>query len=103
MTKKQTLKFTIRQDGYVTEEVMGTVSNECVKLTEQIENKLGSLEKRVFKPDHYLAQPVDNFWASQDVEVQNNQPVPEWRKDYDIAVKTALDEQDKKLRNRLEN
>jgi hypothetical protein len=53
MPEKQTLKFTIRQDGYVTEEVIGATSNECVKLTEQIDNKLGDLDTRQFKPEFY--------------------------------------------------
>ena len=53
MTKKQTLKFTIRQDGHVTEEVIGAASAECLELTEQIDNKLGVLETRQFKPEFY--------------------------------------------------
>ena len=50
MTKQQTLKFTIRQDGHVTEEVIGAASAECVELTRQIDIKLGELETRQFKP-----------------------------------------------------
>jgi len=50
MPKQQTLKFTIRQDGHVTEEVIGAASAECLELTEQIDNKLGVLETRQFKP-----------------------------------------------------
>ena len=53
MPQKQTLKFTIRQDGYVTEEVTGTTSHECVELTKEIDNKLGDLETRQFKPEFY--------------------------------------------------
>ena len=53
MTRQQTLKFTIRQDGRVTEEVMGATSNECVELTRQIDNKLGELETRQFKQEFY--------------------------------------------------
>ena len=53
MTTQQTLKFTIRQDGRVTEEVMGATSNECVELTREIDNKLGELETRQFKPEFY--------------------------------------------------
>jgi len=50
---QQTLKFTIRQDGYVTEEVTGTTSHECIELTKEIDNKLGELETRQFKPEFY--------------------------------------------------
>ena len=50
---QQTLKFIIRQDGYVTEEVTGTTSHECIELTKEIDNKLGELETRQFKPEFY--------------------------------------------------
>ena len=36
MPRQQTLKFTIRQDGQVTEEVTGTTSHECVEITRAI-------------------------------------------------------------------
>ena len=51
--EKQTLKFTIRQDGHVTEEATGFTSQQCVELTKQIEEKLGTLETRQFKPEFY--------------------------------------------------
>ena len=97
MSRQQTLKFTIRQDGYVTEEVMGVIGNQCQELTKSIEEKLGEVSYVETKPEYYLAQPIDNFWANQDLEVQNNEPVPAW--------KTALHEQAEQLRkkNRLEN
>ena len=60
---QQTLKFIIRQDGHVTEEVMGTASHECVELTREIDNKLGELETRQFKPEFY----------SNNVSLQRNQ------------------------------
>ena len=53
MPQHQTLKFTIRQDGYVTEEASGFTSHECVELTRSIEEKLGTLETRQFKPEFY--------------------------------------------------
>ena len=53
MPNQQTLKFTIRQDGYVTEEATGFTSHQCVELTESIEKKLGVLETRQFKPEFY--------------------------------------------------
>ena len=37
MMKKQTIKFTIGQDGTVTEEVIGTEGTQCINLTEHIE------------------------------------------------------------------
>ena len=53
MPKQQKLKFTIRQDGHVTEEATGFTSNQCVELTKEIEEKLGTLETRQFKPEFY--------------------------------------------------
>ena len=68
MPKQRTLKFTIRQDGYVTEEVIGAASNECLNLTESIEKKLGELETRQFKPEFY--QPAI---VNEHVTLQRNQ------------------------------
>ena len=63
MSQKQTLKFTIRQDGHVTEEATGFTSHQCVELTKEIEEKLGTLETRQFKPEFY----------SNNVALQQNQ------------------------------
>ena len=63
MPEQQTLKFTIRQDGHVTEEVTGTTSHESVEITRAIEEKLGTLETRQFKPEFY----------SNNVALQHNQ------------------------------
>ena len=59
---KKTLKFSIRQDGTVTEEVIGAVGNECQEITKSLEEKLGVVENRKYKTEHYLHQPIDNFW-----------------------------------------
>ena len=63
MSEQQKLKFTIRQDGLVTEEATGFTSHQCVELTKQIEEKLGTLETRQFKPEFY----------SNNVALQHNQ------------------------------
>ena len=65
MPRQQTLKFTIRQDGRVTEEVMGATSNECVELTREIDNKLGNLVTREYKPEY--------FQNNNNVTLQHNQ------------------------------
>ena len=39
--KQNTIKFTIRQDGTVTEEVIGAVGQECEHLTRSVDDKLG--------------------------------------------------------------
>ena len=52
----QTLKFTIRQDGYVTEEVIGVIGNQCQELTKSIEEKLGEVSYVETKPEYYQSQ-----------------------------------------------
>ena len=53
MPKQQKLKFTIRQDGLVTEEVFGAVGNECQDITKSIEEKLGNVTYVETKPEYY--------------------------------------------------
>ena len=53
MAQQETIKFTIRQDGTVTEKVMGVVGPNCEKLTERIEKKLGVLQYRAPTADMY--------------------------------------------------
>jgi len=50
---QQQIKFTIRQDGLVSEEVFGAVGNDCENITRTIEKKLGSLTYREVKPEYY--------------------------------------------------
>ena len=50
---QQSIKFTIRQDGTVTEEVIGAVGNECESLTKNIEEKLGVVQRVEHKPEYY--------------------------------------------------
>ena len=56
MAKQQTLKFTIRQDGTVLEEVIGAEAGECLTITESIEKRLGNIETRELKPEYYQKQ-----------------------------------------------
>ena len=60
-----TIKFSNKQDGTVTEEVTGAVSNECEKLTKLIEDKLGKVSKRIYKPEYYQT-------VKQDVSLQHH-------------------------------
>ncbi len=50
---QQSIKFTIRQDGTVTEEVMGVVGNDCENLTKRIEERIGVVEKVEHKAEYY--------------------------------------------------
>tara|TARA_R100001443_G_scaffold55617_1_gene66761 strand:- start:131 stop:343 length:213 start_codon:yes stop_codon:yes gene_type:complete len=54
----QSLKFTIRQDGTVTEEVIGVIGNQCQEITKSIEEKLGNVVQVEPKPEYY--QPQEN-------------------------------------------
>ena len=50
---QQTIKFTINQDGTVSEEVIGVVGDSCQELTKNIEEKLGEVSSREKKPEFY--------------------------------------------------
>ena len=67
--KKQTkLKFSIRQDGLVTEEVIGVVGNACENLTKLIEERIGEVTYVETKPEFYQQQNTQT-----DVTLQHNQ------------------------------
>ena len=55
---QQKIKFTIRQDGLVTEEVFGAVGNECQDITKSIEEKLGNVTYVETKPEYYQQDHV---------------------------------------------
>ena len=69
MAQQETIKFTIRQDGTVTEEVMGVVGTDCENLTKRIEERLGVVERVEHKPEYYEQK--------QSVDVE--QPLSKWR------------------------
>ena len=50
---QQSIKFTIRQDGSVPEEVMGVVGNDFENLTKRIEERLGVVERVEHKAAYY--------------------------------------------------
>ena len=58
MPVQQTIKFTIRQDGLVSEEVFGTVGNECENITRSLEEKLGNVTYVEPKPEYYQQENV---------------------------------------------
>ena len=63
------IKYTIKQDGTVTEEVIGAVGNECENLTRNIEKKLGEVQRVEHKPEYYKNKETVNV----------NQPLTKWR------------------------
>jgi len=65
---QESIKYTIRQDGNVTQEVFNVPGDACLNLTEDIEIKLGDLQKRTYTVDYY--QPAN---LNQDVTLQYDQ------------------------------
>ena len=70
---KETIKYTISQDGNVKEEVFNVPGNVCVDITKDIEIKLGDLEQQVYTAEYYQ-QPVN---LDQDITINT--------KDYDVS------------------
>ena len=68
MPEQTKLKFTIRQDGLVTEEVIGVVGNACQDLTKLIEERIGKVTYVETKPEFYQQQNTQT-----DVTLQHNQ------------------------------
>ena len=67
MAEQQKIKFTIRQDGTVTEEVMGVVGNDCENLTKRVEERLGEVQNVQHKPEYYQQQV-----NTEDVSLQHH-------------------------------
>ena len=68
---KETIKYTIRQDGKVNQEVINVPGSACLDITEDIEIKLGDLENRVYTADYY--QQNVNF--NEDITINTNTDV----------------------------
>ena len=70
---KETIKYTISQDGNVKEEVFNVPGDVCIEITKDIELKLGDLEQQVYTAEYYQ-QPVN---LDQDITINT--------KDYDVS------------------
>ena len=68
MPEQTKLKLTIRQDGLVSEEVIGVVGNACQDLTKLIEERIGEVTYVETKPEFYQQQNTQT-----DVTLQHNQ------------------------------
>ena len=66
---KETIKFTIAQDGTVTEAVQGVTAGECLNITKEIEVQLGTLQTRQFKPEFYSQRNVSFQYNQNKVTV----------------------------------
>ena len=69
MSEQQKIKFTIRQDGTVTEEVMGVVGTDCENLTKRVEERLGEVQNIQHKPEYYQQKVT----TEEDVTLQHHQ------------------------------
>ena len=68
---KETIKYTISQDGNVKEEVFNVPGDVCIDITKDIELKLGDLEQQVYTADYY--QQSVNF--NEDITINTNTDV----------------------------
>ena len=68
MPEQTKLKFSIRQDGLVSEEVIGVVGNACQDLTKLIEERIGEVTYVETKPEFYQQQNTQ-----KNVTLQHNQ------------------------------
>ena len=63
---ERTLRFRIRPDGRVEEQVEGVVGDVCLQLTERLESVLGTVERRQPTSDAYVTTQTQS--QSQFVE-----------------------------------
>tara|TARA_B100001250_G_scaffold411746_1_gene441112 strand:- start:199 stop:408 length:210 start_codon:yes stop_codon:yes gene_type:complete len=57
---QQTIKFSIRQDGTIIEEVIGAEGSACESITKRIEEKLGVVDSRQYKSEYYSQRVKEN-------------------------------------------
>ena len=69
MAEQQKIKFNIRQDGTVTEEVMGVVGTDCENLTKRVEERLGEVQNVQHKQEYYQQKVT----TEEDVTLQHHQ------------------------------
>jgi len=55
---QETIKFTIRQDGMVKEEVLGVYGDACENLTKRVEKELGHVHFTQETSDRYVNNTV---------------------------------------------
>tara|TARA_B100001113_G_scaffold195549_1_gene160380 strand:- start:520 stop:756 length:237 start_codon:yes stop_codon:yes gene_type:complete len=69
---KSTIKFTIKQDGTVLEEVIGAEGNTCVNITKPFEEALGLVNSRELKTDYYVSLQQTKNKATEEVTVTSD-------------------------------
>ena len=63
--KHEKIRFRILQDGTVEETVEGLSGISCEKITEELEQKLGSLHHRIHTVDYYTKE-IENVTLQHD-------------------------------------
>ena len=58
MPRQEKIKFTIRQDGMVSEEVQGVYGDACENLTKRVEDALGHVYFREETTDRYVNNTI---------------------------------------------
>ena len=61
MSKQQTVKYSIRQDGVVSVETTGVTGSQCLEITNKVEAELGTVLTREFSPAFYENEPVEEY------------------------------------------
>ena len=61
MSKQETVKYSIRQDGLVSVKTSGVTGNQCLEITKGIEEELGTVLTREFSPAFYESEPVEEY------------------------------------------
>jgi len=62
MPRQEKIKFIIRQDGMVKEEVQGVYGDACENLTKRVEDALGHV--------HFTQETADRYVTNQQTGVQ---------------------------------
>ena len=61
MSKQETVKYSIRQDGVVSVETSGMTGSQCLEVTKGVEEQLGTVLTREFSPAFYESEPVEEY------------------------------------------
>ena len=57
--KQTTIRFSIKQNGSIFESVENGDCTKCIDLTQSIEDKLGSVIARTYKPEYFQSCEIN--------------------------------------------
>ena len=60
------IRYRIRQDGIVEENVEGVTGESCETISKEIEDALGEVTRRIHTADYYLKSPNKNVTLQHD-------------------------------------